>query len=188
MAKARRSGTIRAVSPIRSAVGNRVASGHSTGANRTAERGSLPVPVVFYRDPMAHDDDHDHDDGHHRKGGLLGRLRRLGSHDHDHGSQLIETNAAGIRASKVSLVGLGVTAAFQAVLVVITGSVRCSPTRCTTQPTLSPRFRCGSPSRWVAVTKLEAVHIRTQQGGGPGGTDHRRRHRGFRSGGGVGVD
>ncbi len=72
-----------------------------------------------------HDDHHDHDDHDHHEGvgGLGGRLRRLLSHDHDHGQQLADTGAAGIRASKVSLAGLGATAVLQAILVVVTGSV-----------------------------------------------------------------
>jgi len=45
------------------------------------------------------------------------------SHSHDHEVPLADTGAAGVRASKVSLVGLGITAALQCVLVVVTGSV-----------------------------------------------------------------
>ena len=45
------------------------------------------------------------------------------SHDHTEARPLADTGAAGVRASKVSLVGLGITAALQAVLVVVTGSV-----------------------------------------------------------------
>jgi len=56
-------------------------------------------------------------------GGLADRLRHALSHDHDHQAPLADTGAAGVRASKVSLVGLGITAALQAVLVVFTGSV-----------------------------------------------------------------
>ncbi len=69
-----------------------------------------------------HDHDHESESG---GGGLADRLRRvLGhSHDHDHDAPLADTGAAGVRASKVSLVGLGITAALQAVLVVVTGSV-----------------------------------------------------------------
>jgi len=47
----------------------------------------------------------------------------LTHHDHGHESPLADTGAAGVRASKVSLVGLATTAALQAVLVVLTGSV-----------------------------------------------------------------
>jgi cation diffusion facilitator family transporter len=59
--------------------------------------------------------------------GLADRLRRVWghshSHDHEHHPPLADTGAAGVRASKVSLAGLGVTAALQAVLVAFTGSV-----------------------------------------------------------------
>lgn len=70
----------------------------------------------------------DHDHHHHERpveGGLGDRLRRIlrHSHDHDHEAPLADTGAAGVRASKVSLAGLGVTAVLQAVLVVFTGSV-----------------------------------------------------------------
>ena len=55
----------------------------------------------------------------------MDRLRHVlsQSHAHDHEAPLADTGAAGVRASKVSLVGLGITAALQAVLVVVTGSV-----------------------------------------------------------------
>lgn len=46
-------------------------------------------------------------------------------HDHDHGAMAVVADPAGegIRATKISLVGLGITALLQAVIVVITGSV-----------------------------------------------------------------
>ena len=57
--------------------------------------------------------------------GPADRIRRLLSHSHEHDHQvpLADTGAAGVRVSKVSLAGLGITAALQAILVVITGSV-----------------------------------------------------------------
>lgn len=62
--------------------------------------------------------DHDHDHG------LIDRLRHRFAHDHGHdAAPIADTGAAGITASKVSLAGLGVTAALQAVIVVFTGSV-----------------------------------------------------------------
>jgi cation diffusion facilitator family transporter len=57
---------------------------------------------------------------------LRHRLGHLLSHDHDdpyQTGQLIDSGAAGIRATKVSLVALGITAAIQAVIVVFSGSV-----------------------------------------------------------------
>ena len=58
----------------------------------------------------------------------LHQLGHLLSHNHEHESRagtgdLIDSGAVGIRATKVSLVGLGITAALQAVVVVISGSV-----------------------------------------------------------------
>ena len=78
---------------------------------------------------------HHHDDGngHHHESehpeSRWGRIRHgvghLFGHDHDHGpnTALLDTGAEGIRATKVSLVGLGITALLQAVIVVISGSV-----------------------------------------------------------------
>lgn len=45
------------------------------------------------------------------------------SHDHAQASPLADTGAAGARAAKISLLGLGITALLQAVVVVFTGSV-----------------------------------------------------------------
>ncbi|MBU1225878.1 MAG: cation diffusion facilitator family transporter [Actinobacteria bacterium] len=72
------------------------------------------------------DHDHDHEVRSGAKG-LADRLRRVwghsDGHDHAHVAPLADTGAAGVRASKVSLAGLGATAALQAVLVAVTGSV-----------------------------------------------------------------
>lgn len=84
-------------------------------------------------------DDHDGHDGHghehnddqsHPHGeSLLGRLQEALPflHGHSHGEANVdtamETSARGIWALKVSLAGLGVTAAFQLVIVLISGSV-----------------------------------------------------------------
>ena len=57
---------------------------------------------------------------------LWHRLSHLLSHDHDHGSDshvVLDAGAEGIRATKISLVGLGLTALLQAIVVVISGSV-----------------------------------------------------------------
>lgn len=70
--------------------------------------------------------DHGHQNG---PGGWFSRLRhRVGhfvDHDHDHApaSAILDTGAVGVRATKVSLVGLGITALIQAVIVVASGSV-----------------------------------------------------------------
>ena len=81
----------------------------------------------------AHDHGHDHDHGHgHEQGGsplagLAGAVRHLiRPHSHDHAASFdsaLEADARGIRALKLSLAGLGLTAAIQAVLTVVTGSV-----------------------------------------------------------------
>lgn len=55
------------------------------------------------------------------------RLRHLVSHDHDHGHSssvsIQESGSIGIRATKVSLIGLGATALIQGVIVAFSGSV-----------------------------------------------------------------
>ena len=70
------------------------------------------------------------DHGHHNAGErwtshLRRRVRHALAHDHEHApaSAILDTGAAGIRATKVSLAGLGITALFQAAIVVISGSV-----------------------------------------------------------------
>lgn len=60
--------------------------------------------------------------------GFLHRLRHLVAHDHDHdhGSAAVsiqESGSIGIQAAKVSLIGLGVTALIQGLIVVFSGSV-----------------------------------------------------------------
>src|ERR1700676_2490159 len=79
-------------------------------------------------------DAHDHDDqpngvnhDHHHRGGLRGWMVSLfRAHSHDAADSLdsaLESSGAGIRAVKISLVALGVTAAAQATVVVLSGSV-----------------------------------------------------------------
>jgi cation diffusion facilitator family transporter len=73
--------------------------------------------------------DHDHPGPAAHAGGskesLIYRARHLITHDHDHDTvgRWRDTSAEGIRATKISLIGLGVTAAIQAVIVVFSGSV-----------------------------------------------------------------
>jgi cation diffusion facilitator family transporter len=71
-------------------------------------------------------DDHDHDD-HDHPGGLRGALRGLfAPHSHDAADSVdraLEDSREGMRALKISLVGLAVTAALQVVVVLISGSV-----------------------------------------------------------------
>jgi cation diffusion facilitator family transporter len=79
-----------------------------------------------------HDDQHDHDDEHgHDHGSGLARLvhpvtELFGGHCHDSADQVdsaLESDAAGRRALVISLAGLLATAALQAIVVVISGSV-----------------------------------------------------------------
>jgi cation diffusion facilitator family transporter len=79
----------------------------------------------------SHDHDHGaHDHGHHHDhdhvGGLLGWLRGTFAHSHDVSDQVdsvMESSAKGIRALKISLVGLGITALLQLLVVLYSGSV-----------------------------------------------------------------
>src|SRR5919204_6857202 len=80
-----------------------------------------------------HDRDHDHQHGHdheHRYDhGRFGRLKEIipllpgHSHGEAHVDAVLEGSERGLWALKVSLVGLGLTAAFQLVIVFISGSV-----------------------------------------------------------------
>jgi cation diffusion facilitator family transporter len=80
----------------------------------------------------AHDHDHDHDGHRHEHGSSVwARVSHavseaLGGHSHDAAAQVddvLEADAAGRRALLISLAGLAVTAAIQAVVVVLSGSV-----------------------------------------------------------------
>lgn len=74
-----------------------------------------------------HDHDHDHDHGHVHGGGLAAWLRGVfRPHSHDSADSVdaaLEGSAEGVRAVKISLAGLGITAVLQAGVVVLTGSV-----------------------------------------------------------------
>lgn len=73
------------------------------------------------------DHPHHHDHDGHSHGGFLGWVRHLlVPHSHDAADSMdsaLESSAQGIRAVKISLVGLGLTAMFQLVIVLISGSV-----------------------------------------------------------------
>ncbi len=70
-----------------------------------------------------------HDDKDHQESWLSRARHRVGhyvSHDHDHSAtagNLLDSGAEGIRATKISLAGLGVTALLQAVIFLFSGSV-----------------------------------------------------------------
>ncbi|MCX4389383.1 cation diffusion facilitator family transporter [Micromonospora peucetia] len=82
--------------------------------------------------PSGHDHDHDHphDHGHHHGGRLAASWHRLTHalvpHSHDSRAKIdpaLESSREGLRALWISLVGLGITAVAQAVIVVLSGSV-----------------------------------------------------------------
>jgi len=76
-----------------------------------------------HHDHDHHDHDHDHD---HPKGirGLLTQIFAPHSHDAaDSVDTALETSAVGIRAVKISLIGLGATAVVQLVVAIVSGSI-----------------------------------------------------------------
>jgi cation diffusion facilitator family transporter len=72
-----------------------------------------------------HGDDHDHEHSHDDS--IWGRIKSIYTpHSHDSADSIdsaLESSAKGIRAVKVSLVGLMVTAVLQVLIVIVTGSV-----------------------------------------------------------------
>ena len=84
--------------------------------------------TVGVAESHGHSHEHDHDHGGR---GWVGRVRHalseaVGGHSHDAADKLddvLEADAAGRRALVFSLAGLGLTAAIQAVVVVLSGSV-----------------------------------------------------------------
>ncbi|MDR6864686.1 cation diffusion facilitator family transporter [Phycicoccus sp. 3266] len=81
------------------------------------------MPHLHDHHDRHHEDGHDHDHGH----GWWDRVRHvLTPHSHDAADSLdtaLESSARGIRAVKLSLVGLGSTALLQLVVVAVSGSV-----------------------------------------------------------------
>ena len=75
------------------------------------------------RETHTHDHDHDHD----HQSGLRGAIKEVfAPHSHDSADSIdsaLESSAAGIRAVKVSLLVLGVTAIAQIVIVTVSGSI-----------------------------------------------------------------
>ncbi|MGL6237131.1 MAG: cation diffusion facilitator family transporter [Segniliparus sp.] len=82
-----------------------------------------------HRSPRhSHDHGHGHPHGHHQhRGGLVGALREVFvPHSHDSADKVdaaLESSAEGIRAVKISLLVLGVTALAQLAVVLASGSV-----------------------------------------------------------------
>jgi cation diffusion facilitator family transporter len=80
--------------------------------------------------PHPHADEHGHDHGEHASGhahgGVRGLLASIVGHSHDPADSFddaLTSSARGIRAVKISLVGLGITAVLQLGIVLISGSV-----------------------------------------------------------------
>ena len=80
---------------------------------------------IGHAHPHAHPHDHDHDHDHPH--GLRGAIKEiLAPHSHDAADSVddaLESSVAGIRAVKISLVVLGLTAAAQLGVVMVSGSV-----------------------------------------------------------------
>ena len=74
-----------------------------------------------------HDHDHGHNHDHDHPKGIRGVLMQIfAPHSHDAADSVdsaLETSAVGIRAVKISLIGLGATAAVQVVIAVVSGSI-----------------------------------------------------------------
>ncbi|HEX5332596.1 MAG TPA: cation diffusion facilitator family transporter [Cellulomonas sp.] len=85
------------------------------------------VPTAAHTAGHEHEHGHDHEHGHQHPTGLRGALHGLLTpHSHDAADSIddaLEGSARGIRAVKVSLVGLGATAVAQLAIVAVSGSV-----------------------------------------------------------------
>jgi len=93
---------------------------------------STPPTHDHHEHPHPHDHDHEpdhehgHDHDHEHPKGLWGALKHaLVPHSHDHADRTdgaLERSAEGIKAVKISLIGLGVTAVLQLVIVWLSSS------------------------------------------------------------------
>lgn len=76
---------------------------------------------------MESNHNHEHEAERSRLGMLKHRIGQVFTHDHDHvgghGDSILDSGAVGIRATKVSLVALGITAILQGIIVWFSGSV-----------------------------------------------------------------
>src|SRR5262245_43854908 len=106
---------------------------HADEHNHVDEHGHDDAHDHEHADEHGHDDAHDHEHadehGHEHEHGRFGWLRELlpVGHGHSHAAEArvdsaLESSARGIWALKVSLLALAATAAFQFVIVVISGS------------------------------------------------------------------
>ena len=116
-------------------------------------------------------------------------VRTSVGHDHDHAptSAVLDTGAVGIRATKVSLAGLGITASIQAVIVVVSGSVALlSDTLHNVSDALTaiPLWIAFAVGRRPATKRYTYGFNRAEDWAG---ADHRHRHRSFGRSGDLGV-
>ena len=107
---------------------------HERRVERGPTEGTPGVTHEAQQDTADHGHDHgpahDHDHGHSHdgRGGKIGAALRevFAPHSHDSSDSIdgaLESSAAGIRAVKISLLGLGATSVAQLVIVLISGSV-----------------------------------------------------------------
>lgn len=92
---------------------------HDVAAPRTA-----PVHDHVLGDEVEQTPEHDHEHAHHA--GVRGVLASVLGHSHDHADSVddaLTSSARGIRAVKISLAGLGITAVAQLAVVMVSGSV-----------------------------------------------------------------
>jgi cation diffusion facilitator family transporter len=101
--------------------------GHSEGQEHTHDHGPHDHDHAHPHGPHDHGHPHTHDHPHTHATGLKGWLQSVFvPHSHDAADSIdeaLEASAQGIRAVKLSLFGLGTTALFQLVIVLISGSV-----------------------------------------------------------------
>lgn len=126
---------LRGLQGIRPAAGGRRANEHGLADNVVAADPISPVgrhEAIVTRNHANHldhpsDDPHDHQHEHERPRGALGRIVSVfAGHGHDPGDSIDDALASdrrGIRALKISLLGLGITAIAQLAVVLVTGSV-----------------------------------------------------------------
>ena len=104
-------------------------------------------------------DAHEHDEG--LRGWLMSIVR---PHSHDAADSIdarLESSARGIWALKISLLGLGATAAFQVVIVLISGSVALLADTIHNFSDALTVCRCGSPSSSDDGPPPAATHMAT---------------------------
>lgn len=89
-----------------------------------------PAKPTEHTHNQGHDHHHQHGHGepaHQHSSGLSGALREIFvTHSHDTADSVdnaLETSTVGIRAVKISLVALGITALFQVIILIMSGSI-----------------------------------------------------------------